>query len=102
MDNNQNNPAQAGQQMQIKASDEALKGVYANMVQVGHTPEEFMLDFMGLFPPAGMLVSRVIVSPGHMKRLAAAMQENIKKYEEQFGGIKESQAPEHKFGFRTE
>ncbi|MCL5667015.1 MAG: DUF3467 domain-containing protein [Patescibacteria group bacterium] len=91
-----------GQQIQVKTSDDVLKGVYANMMQIGHTPEEFILDFMSLFPPAGILSSRVIVSPSHMKRIVAALQDNLQKYEQQFGKIKESQAPQHKVGFRTE
>jgi hypothetical protein len=91
-----------GQQMQVKVTDEVLKGVYANMVQVGHTPEEFVLDFMNIFPPAGMLTARVVISPGHMKRIVGALGENLKRYEEQFGKIKESSGPEQKIGFRTE
>ncbi len=90
-------------QMQVKVTDEILKGVYANMVQVGHTPEEFILDFMNLFPPTGVVTSRVILSPGHAKRIAAALLDNIKKYEKQFGEIKESKGPEgSEIGFRTE
>ena len=90
------------QQLQVKVTDEVLKGVYANMVQVGHTPEEFILDFMNLFPPAGILASRVIVSPSHLKRIVAALEDNLKKYEQQFGTIKPSEGPAHKVGFRTE
>ena len=97
----QKDQPQAGQ-MQVKVTDEILKGVYANMVQVGHTGEEFILDFMNLFPPTGIITSRVIVSPGHVKRIAAALEENIKRYEEAFGKIKISDTPEHKIGFRTE
>jgi hypothetical protein len=93
---------QPGQQMQVKISDDVLKGVYANMVQVGHGPEEFLLDFMNLFPPLGIVAARVILSPGHMKRVVAAMDENLKKYEEQFGKIKTTEQPQHKIGFRTE
>ena len=91
-------------QLQIKATDEVLKGVYANMAQIGHTPEEFVLDFMNLFPPAGTLNARVIISPSHAKRIAVALADNIKKYEEKFGEIKAGKGPEgeHKFGFRTE
>lgn len=89
-------------QIQVKVSDEALKGNYANMVQISHGPEEFVLDFMNIFPPQGTLASRVIVSPGHMKRLVAAMQENIKRYEGQFGNIAASSNPQPNFGFRTE
>ncbi len=98
----QNQQAADGQQMQVKVSDDVLKGVYANMVQVGHTPEEFILDFMSLFPPAGIVSSRVIVSPAHVKRIIAALQDNLKKYEEQFGTVKSAEVPERKIGFRTE
>jgi len=93
---------QAGQQMQVKVPDEVLKGVYANMVQIAHTPEEFILDFMNLFPPTGIVTARVILSPSHMKRIVAALQDNLKRYEAQFGNIKVAEAPDHKIGFRTE
>lgn len=96
------NTEQAQQQIQVKASDEILKGVYANLAQVGHTGEEFILDFMNIFPPTGILVSRVILSPGHAKRLSEALVDNVKKYETQFGEIKLTDAPKHKIGFRTE
>lgn len=99
MSEQQNNQSQ---QLQVKVTDEILSGVYANMVQVAHTPEEFILDFMNLFPPAGIITSRVIVSPGHMKRIIAALQDNLKKYEDQFGSIKPTQGPDHSIGFRTE
>ncbi len=98
----QGGQSQQQQQIQVKVTDEVLKGVYANMVQVSHTPEEFLLDFMNLFPPSGILTSRVIVSPAHMKRILAALQENLKRYEDQFGSIKSSDAPAHQVGFRTE
>ena len=93
--------AQSGQ-IQVKVSDEVLKGTYANMVQISHGQEEFILDFMNIFPPQGIIASRVIVSPGHMKRLVAAMQENIKRFEDQFGPIAASSNPQPNFGFRTE
>lgn len=95
------------QQVQIKISDEVLKGIYSNMAQISHSQEEFVLDFMNLYfsqqPPQGVIGSRVIVSPSHMKRIAAAIQENIKRYEEKFGAIPESNNPqENNIGFRTE
>lgn len=91
-----------GQNIQIKASDEQLKGSYANMAQLAHTAEEFVVDFMNVLPPAGQLVSRIIVSPQHFKRFVQAAEENLKRYEEQFGAVKASEQPEHRFGFRTE
>ena len=90
---------QAGQQLQIKVRDEELKGAYSNLMQILHTKEEFVLDFFLNAPPQGILASRVIVSPGHAKRIAVALAENIKKYEEKFGKIERSEAPEGKIGF---
>ncbi len=105
----ENQPA-GQQQVQVKVSDEVLRGVYSNMLQVGHTQEEFILDFMNLFPPAGTAVARVIISPSHAKRVASALMDNIKKYEEQFGQLKAvtgqaipttTSSSDHKFGFDT-
>ncbi len=89
-------------QVQVKINDEILKAVYANGVNVAYTPEEFVLDFMTVFPPAGIVSSRVVMSPGHIKRLAGVLSENIKRFEEQHGEIKAGIQNEHKFGFRTE
>jgi len=72
------------------------------MLQVGHSGEEFILDFMNLFPPTGQLVSRVIVSPSHYKRLVMALQENLKNYEQQFGTISLAVVPDQNIGFKTE
>lgn len=89
------------QQIQIKADDQTAKGVYANNMIVGHTKEEFALDFLSVFPPQGALVARVFTSPGHAKRIVKALEDNIKKYEKQFGKIAESEAPEGDIGFRA-
>lgn len=92
--------AQQPNQVQIKATDEKLKGEYANVMQVLHTKEEFVLDFLNIFPPTGTLNARVIVSPGHFKRMLAAMSENLAKYESQFGDVKPSDAPQSPIGFQ--
>ena len=82
------------QQIQIKARDEDLKGVYSNLMQILHTKEEFILDFFLVSPPSGVLSSRVIMSPGHIKRMMGALKDNIEKYEGQFGKIEEAKSPE--------
>jgi hypothetical protein len=96
MENNQTQ-----QQIQIKITDEVLKGTYANTMQVLHTQEEFVIDFMNLFPPNGIVSARVILSPSHVKRMLAALQENIAKYEQAFGKIKEADIPDRKIGFQA-
>ncbi len=87
------------QPLQIKATDERLAGTYANMAQIAHTREEFVMDFMNVLPPQGTLVSRVIMSPGHSKRLLQALADNIRKYEERFGPIHSAEEPKTQFGF---
>jgi hypothetical protein len=89
------------QQVQIKAEEKELLGQYSNLAIIHHNAEEFTLNFVYVFPtmPQGKLVSSLIVSPAHAKRLLAAVAENIDRYEAQFGKIKESSAPAPSVGF---
>ena len=80
-------------EMPVKIPERVLSGVYANQMVVSHTGEEFLLDFVNLFPPEGVVNARVIVSPGHLKRMIRALQENLRKYETQHGQIIEAPAP---------
>jgi hypothetical protein len=89
-------------EVQIKVRDEDLKGVYSNLMQVSHTKEEFCLDFFNLFPPQGILTARVITSPGHLKRMIKAIEDNLKKYEEKFGVVEVSKETEKIVGFQAE
>ncbi len=86
-------------QIQIKVSDEILGGSYANLLLVSHTREEFVLDFLMVAPPAGAVTARIILSPGHVKRVVAALSENVRKYEEAHGTILAAQEPQGKIGF---
>lgn len=90
------------QELKIKIREQDLKGVYSNLMQVFHTRDEFVLDFFLASPPQGVLASRVIMSPGHLKRMLRALEENIKKYEQKFGKIEETSppAPEKEIGFK--
>ncbi|MFH1286322.1 MAG: DUF3467 domain-containing protein [Candidatus Magasanikbacteria bacterium] len=92
-------PQDTKKQIQIKAQDKVLAGKYANAAQVTHTKEEFVLDFMSIFPPAGTLNSRVIMSPGHFKRMIVAMQDNLQKYESKFGSVDQAEEPDVIHGF---
>lgn len=100
--NTQNNQAQQ-QQVQIKIDDATMKGLYANMMSVAHSKEEFVLDFINLYPHqrAGVVNARIIVSPGHMKRIVNALKENLEKYEKGFGTIATADAPGSEVGFKT-
>lgn len=92
------------QQINIKIDDVTMKGAYSNAMGVSHSKEEFVLDFMNIYAHqrSGIVSARVITSPGHMKRIYKALEENIKKYEDRFGKIEEAAAPgAGDIGFRT-
>lgn len=78
---------QQPQDLQVSMAAEVQRGTYANQMVVAHTQEEFVLDFILATPPAGVVNARVLVSPGHAKRIANALLENVAKYEAQFGEI---------------
>lgn len=98
--------AEQQQNINIKIPDEMLKGTYANNMFVSHNKEEFVLDFINIsfFPPPGQGIetAKIITSPGHYKKMLSAMQENLKRYEEQFGKIEEAASPaSSEIGFKT-
>lgn len=76
-------------------------GTYSNNMVVMHTKEEFVMDFLMIVPPTGTVTSRVILSPGHMKRMIKALQDNIARYESKFGVIKASEEPKGKMEFHA-
>jgi len=77
----------------IKMPEAVQAGVYANQMLVRHTREEFVIDFINLFPPEGVVNARVIVSPGHLKRMIRALRENLSRYETTHGQVVEAEAP---------
>ncbi len=91
--------ANGQKEMQVKFPDHLQGGVYANNMVVSHAREEFVMDFLMVAPPAGTVTARVVVSPGHMKRILTALQENVGKYEQMFGEIQSAEEPKANIGF---
>ena len=77
-------------QMQIELPQEIAQGEYANFAIITHSSSDFIIDFARMLPglPKMQVKSRVILAPEHAKRLLAALQENIVRYEREFGPIK--------------
>jgi hypothetical protein len=87
-------------EVKIKIEDKDLKGYYANLMLVRHTKEEFCLDFVNTFNPP-ILTSRILTSPGHLKRMVKALKGNIDIYEKEHGTIEEAEKKEEpELGFR--
>jgi hypothetical protein len=83
------------QQISIELPEEIAEGEYCNFAIIAHSHEEFVIDFVRYTPgvPKAKVKSRVILSPAHAKRLVAALSENVKKFESEFGSIADAQFP---------
>lgn len=77
------------QQLQIQLRPEMADGKYSNLAMIGHSANEFLMDFIFAAPgmPQAPVVSRIIMNPVNAKQLLFALTDNIKKYEAQFGEI---------------
>ncbi len=75
------------QNIPIVTDDEISRGRYSNNMLVTHSPEEFIFDWLLNSPSGTHMVSRIIVSPGHVKRIIDALTENMQKYESKFGSV---------------
>ncbi len=76
-------------QIQIQIPPEVQNGAYANLTFVSHTETEFVFDFVYVLPhePRGVVRSRVIASPKQARRMLAALQDNVQRYEQRYGQI---------------
>lgn len=90
-------------QLDIELSEEIAQGIYSNLAIITHSPTEFILDFIRVVPgmPKAKVKSRMILTPEHAKRLTIALQENLKKFEQMNGKIKNQQPPIIPMGFGT-
>ena len=54
-----------------------------------------MVDFIQLMPgvPKAKVKSRVVITPQHAKRLLKALSDNVSRFEQQFGEIKDIEQP---------
>ena len=75
--------------LSIELKQEIAKGSYSNLAIITHSHSEFILDFATMLPglPKPEVNNRIIMTPEHAKRLFLALQDNINKYESQFGPI---------------
>lgn len=77
----------------IELSEEISQGIYSNLAIITHSSSEFILDFVRIMPgtPKAQVKSRIILTPEHAKRLTAALQDNIGKFETVHGSIKKTE-----------
>jgi len=80
--------------LKLNITPDVAEGTYSNMVVISHTPTEVVMDFAQILPGAegATIRQRIIMNPIHAKRTLAALNDNIRKYEQQFGTIEEPHA----------
>ena len=78
------------QQINVELGEKEAEGIYSNLAIITHSPAEFVIDFTRMLPgiPKTKVYARIIMTPQHAKSLLRAVEDNIKKYESQFGEIK--------------
>ena len=89
MDENQNQ----ANQLNIELTEEVADGIYSNLAIITHSNSEFVLDFVKVMPgvPKAKVKARILLTPQHAKRLLAAIQDNVSKYESVHGTIKQTE-----------
>lgn len=81
--------------LNIELDEKTAEGIYSNLAIINHSHSEFVVDFTSLMPgkPKAKVKSRIILTPQHAKRFLKALNENIKRFENQHGQIKDEETP---------
>jgi hypothetical protein len=79
------------QQLDIELSEEIAEGIYSNLAIITHSQSEFVVDFIKIMPgvPKARVKSRIVLTPQHAKRLLKALADNVNKFEQMHGKIKD-------------
>jgi len=92
----------APQQLNVEIGEKEAEGIYSNLAFIAHSPSEFIIDFARVMPgvPKAKVYARVVTTPQHARMLLSALEDNIKKFETQFGAIKVPGPEEKAMGFK--
>jgi|TARA_Y100000385_G_scaffold59086_1_gene57176 hypothetical protein len=82
-------------QINIELDASVAQGTYSNLAIINHSVSEFVVDFVNIMPgiPKSKVKSRIILTPQHAKRLSKALQDNVKRFEQAHGEIKDYDKP---------
>jgi len=84
-----------GQQLNIELDESVADGTYSNLAIINHSVSEFVVDFVNIMPgvPKSKVKSRIILTPQHAKRLLKALNDNVHRFEQAHGEIKDFEQP---------
>jgi len=82
-------------QINIELDEKIAEGIYSNLAIINHSVSEFVVDFIKMMPgnPKAKVKSRIILTPQHAKRFLKALNDNVKRFENAHGEIKDYEQP---------
>ena len=82
-------------QINIELDANIAEGIYSNLAIINHSVSEFVVDFVKIMPgiPKNKVKSRIILTPQHAKRFSKALIDNVKRFEQAHGEIKDYDHP---------
>lgn len=88
-------------QLNIEINDQTAEGLYSNLAIITHSASEFIIDFAQIMPgiPQARIKTRIVLAPQHAKKLLHALKDNIQKFEEKNGTIREQKAEMYPLSF---
>ena len=88
----------------IEIDENISEGIYSNLAIINHSASEFVMDFISIMPGStkNKVKSRIIITPQHAKKLRKALNDNIDRFEQNFGSIKDYENPKFQLNFGPE
>ena len=85
----------------IEIDEKTSEGIYSNLAIINHSASEFVMDFISIMPGSSKnkVKSRIIINPQHAKKLRKALNDNIDRFEQNFGSIKDYENPKFQLNF---
>ena len=82
-------------QINIELDEKVAQGIYSNLAIINHSQSEFVVDFITIMPgvPKSKVKSRIVLTPQHAKRFLKALNDNVKRFENALGKIKDFEQP---------
>ena len=82
-------------QINIELDASVAEGTYSNLAIINHSVSEFVVDFVKIMPgiPKNKVKSRIMLTPQHAKLFSKALIDNVKRFEQAHGEIKDYDHP---------
>ncbi|WP_445382713.1 DUF3467 domain-containing protein [Robiginitalea sp. IMCC44478] len=88
-------------QINIELDEQTAEGIYSNLAIINHSVSEFVVDFISIMPgrPKAKVKSRIVLTPQHAKKFLKALNENVQRFEQAHGTIKDYDQPQIPLNF---